>query len=129
MRRVGRFINLTPSLVTRAANRLLAVGGVTPSSCGALAKVAHLVSKTKKLRSETVSMGRGRALYLRGYEVMRSEEHTSELQSLMRISYAVFSLKKKISHHHSHINTITSISTINAHSCEMSISSRLYAYN
>src|SRR3546814_8569818 len=26
----------------------------------------------------------------------RSEEHTSELQSLMRISYAVFSLKKKI---------------------------------
>src|SRR3546814_979722 len=26
---------------------------------------------------------------------IRSEEHTSELQSLMRISYAVFSLKKK----------------------------------
>src|SRR3546814_2487432 len=28
----------------------------------------------------------------------RSEEHTSELQSLMRISYAVFFLKKKITH-------------------------------
>src|SRR3546814_3135847 len=28
-------------------------------------------------------------------ENMRSEEHTSELQSLMRISYAVFCLKKK----------------------------------
>src|SRR3546814_4243430 len=28
-------------------------------------------------------------------EGMRSEEHTSELQSLMRISYAVFCLKKK----------------------------------
>src|SRR3546814_1645553 len=28
-------------------------------------------------------------------EVFRSEEHTSELQSLMRISYAVFCLKKK----------------------------------
>src|SRR3546814_5954974 len=28
-------------------------------------------------------------------EQMRSEEHTSELQSLMRISYAVFCLKKK----------------------------------
>src|SRR3546814_4947436 len=27
--------------------------------------------------------------------VLRSEDHTSELQSLMRISYAVFSLKKK----------------------------------
>src|SRR3546814_2872484 len=33
----------------------------------------------------------------------RSEEHTSELQSLMRISYAVFCLKKKI--HIAHMNT------------------------
>src|SRR3546814_4914101 len=30
------------------------------------------------------------------YGEMRSEEHTSELQSLMRISYAVFCLKQKI---------------------------------
>src|SRR3546814_4555476 len=29
------------------------------------------------------------------FETTRSEEHTSELQSLMRISYAVFCLKKK----------------------------------
>src|SRR3546814_5362110 len=29
---------------------------------------------------------------------LRSEEHTSELQSLMRISYAVFCLKKKTKH-------------------------------
>src|SRR3546814_10615960 len=29
------------------------------------------------------------------FALMRSEEHTSELQSLMRISYAVFGLKKK----------------------------------
>src|SRR3546814_2621090 len=32
--------------------------------------------------------------YLMTVEAMRSEEHTSELQSLMRISYAVFCLKK-----------------------------------
>src|SRR3546814_10752928 len=32
---------------------------------------------------------------LSGLPVARSEEHTSELQSLMRISYAVFCLKKK----------------------------------
>src|SRR3546814_6374358 len=31
-----------------------------------------------------------------GGQGLRSEEHTSELQSLMRISYAVFCLKKKI---------------------------------
>src|SRR3546814_4814134 len=30
-----------------------------------------------------------------GPEARRSEEHTSEIQSLMRISYAVFCLKKK----------------------------------
>src|SRR3546814_2065928 len=32
---------------------------------------------------------------IRRYFLTRSEEHTSELQSLMRISYAVFCLKKK----------------------------------
>src|SRR3546814_10345777 len=40
----------------------------------------------------------------------RSEEHTSELQSLMRISYAVFCLKKKNEQNqsiHSHITSIT----------------------
>src|SRR3546814_10328840 len=34
----------------------------------------------------------------------RSEEHTSELQSLMRISYAVFCLKKKKKTHKENIN-------------------------
>src|SRR3546814_8726452 len=33
--------------------------------------------------------------YIFRFTLMRSEEHTSELQSLMRISYAVFCLKKK----------------------------------
>src|SRR3546814_1254990 len=36
--------------------------------------------------------------------IVRSEEHTSELQSLMRISYAVFCLKKK-RHINKRINT------------------------
>src|SRR3546814_18691119 len=38
----------------------------------------------------------GRARQVRRHRRGRSEEHTSELQSLMRISYAVFCLKKKI---------------------------------
>src|SRR3546814_2547893 len=38
----------------------------------------------------------------------RSEEHTSELQSLMRISYAVFCLKTKIKHIHTLPHHITS---------------------
>src|SRR3546814_4669384 len=37
----------------------------------------------------------GGQLYRHGEYRRRSEEHTSELQSLMRISYAVFCLKKK----------------------------------
>src|SRR3546814_6030557 len=37
----------------------------------------------------------GSELRLRTVGLNRSEEHTSELQSLMRISYAVFCLKKK----------------------------------
>src|SRR3546814_6397790 len=39
-------------------------------------------------------------LRLEGVDPRRSEEHTSELQSLMRISYAVFCLKKKNSKPH-----------------------------
>src|SRR3546814_5471951 len=38
------------------------------------------------------------------FDVLRSEEHTSELQSLMRISYAVFCLKKKKVHYTIQIN-------------------------
>src|SRR3546814_7082734 len=37
----------------------------------------------------------GNVMNSRFYTDVRSEEHTSELQSLMRISYAVFCLKKK----------------------------------
>src|SRR3546814_7727711 len=49
--------------------------------------------------------------YIAGYSggkahQFRSEEHTSELQSLMRISYAVFCLKKKIIITHSIISHI-----------------------
>src|SRR3546814_3047631 len=36
-------------------------------------------------------------------KLVRSEEHTSELQSLMRISYAVFCLTKKKQNHLNHI--------------------------
>src|SRR3546814_7663481 len=41
----------------------------------------------------------------------RSEEHTSELQSLMRISYAVFCLKKKTQHHQSITKSMTELKT------------------
>src|SRR3546814_6077610 len=40
------------------------------------------------------------AYYMGADPVIKSEEHTSELQSLMRISYAVFCLKKKTKKDH-----------------------------
>src|SRR3546814_8347921 len=46
--------------------------------------------------SARLSRPRGKAFEdIDGFSDRRSEEHTSELQSLMRISYAVFCLKKK----------------------------------
>src|SRR3546814_3017977 len=44
---------------------------------------------------------------LRLIDETRSEEHTPELQSLMRISYAVFCLKKKIQEHSDQIRVNT----------------------
>src|SRR3546814_3218119 len=44
---------------------------------------------------ESLAVLAGAAKYLPDDDPDRSEEHTSELQSLMRISYAVFCLKKK----------------------------------
>src|SRR3546814_7811155 len=48
-----------------------------------------------QLRPEETAVAQVRALGFDPRDVRRSEEHTSELQSLMRISYAVFCLKKK----------------------------------
>src|SRR3546814_9389079 len=46
--------------------------------------------------AKRVAEGRDVAPPGRRHDLVRSEEHTSELQSLMRISYAVFCLKTKI---------------------------------
>src|SRR3546814_1461659 len=54
---------------------------VRPSSCN--------------VRRMSRSIGSRTAVPAMLFHLVRSEEHTSELQSLMRISYAVFCLKKK----------------------------------
>src|SRR3546814_3339490 len=59
-------------------------------------------SATKKKRTEAAKAKAGQSPMSADWLMMslRSEEHTSELQSLMRISYAVFCLKKKNKHKH-----------------------------
>src|SRR3546814_6741718 len=47
------------------------------------------------LAAATTLAERRVVFFLRWFPGLRSEEHTSELQSLMRISYAVFCLQKK----------------------------------
>src|SRR3546814_2382012 len=55
--------------------------------------------KRKKSRRKKKNQRRKRKSQRRK-QSLRSEEHTSELQSLMRISYAVFCLKKKKKQNH-----------------------------
>src|SRR3546814_9991645 len=62
---------------------------------------------TPRWRQDALLLQSGDVLVCSG-TADRSEEHTSELQSLMRISYAVFCLKKKNTHnttHNNHHNT------------------------
>src|SRR3546814_6743483 len=65
----------------------------------------RLIALAPRLRERLLAGGR------------RSEEHTSELQSLMRISYAVFCLKKKNKQHNQHNNNTKSnnVPTENMH--------------
>src|SRR3546814_1966312 len=67
----GRFVNQAATRAVDDADALLGLGEILPAQ-----NVARLLSKRRVQRDE------------------RSEEHTSELQSLLRISYAVFCLKK-----------------------------------
>src|SRR3546814_6264530 len=55
----------------------------------------HRKRKEKALRKLDSTDGNLNRLAALLSEIRRSEEHTTELKSLMRISYAVFSLKKK----------------------------------
>src|SRR3546814_10546674 len=64
-------------------------------SFGAYGKVVEKTEDFAPAFERARKAGRIALLELRVDPEMRSEEHTSELQSLMRISYAVFCLKKK----------------------------------
>src|SRR3546814_7671595 len=61
------------------------------SETGSSSGCPYTVQEEEKTRSGTPASSKHSSKLM----VERSEEHTSELQSLMRISYAVFCLKKK----------------------------------
>src|SRR3546814_3493351 len=73
-----------PSLLAMSSSRSIMAGSPLPRPAGAAARGKRGVGGAEPGASTSTA---------------RSEEHTSELQSLMRISYAVFCLKKKKQNH------------------------------
>src|SRR3546814_9653302 len=85
------------------------VTAITPISAGG---TLYGIAGESHAAGGTVTLGNANSVQLTGTDTsyigigttsstgQRSEEHTSELQSLMRISYAVFCLKKKNNHNH-----------------------------
>src|SRR3546814_2957430 len=77
--------------------------GVERASEHPLGQAIVAAAEARKLALPEVSSfdsptGKGAVGTASGYIGARSEEHTSELQSLMRNAYAVFCLKKKTAH-------------------------------
>src|SRR3546814_2914683 len=81
----------------RAALDLRLVGEPSPAEGGKLTVAAQRIAAIHHATREHRYTDEHGQLTIRpgALQLVRSEEHTSELQSLMRISYAVFCLKKK----------------------------------
>src|SRR3546814_7845764 len=90
-----------PYLARKASTRSGDSGAVPEMSDLRLARSARSTSASRSIRTADGTAGAtaGRLRFTAATHAstlnFRSEEHTSELQSLMRISYAVFCLKKK----------------------------------
>src|SRR3546814_5823050 len=100
IRRPPRSTRTTHSFPTRRSSDL-----ARPQACrrpqqrlSAFLRLQHVGAPPFRIPSDLASTPRTCS----ALPTMRSEEHTSELQSLMRISYAVFCLKKKKKQPHNH---------------------------
>src|SRR3546814_3212901 len=95
-KRTGKMrMMIRPIAAPLALMMMLAACTTTTSSQGSVAPTAELVPPDPIADWRNVISAADK-MRLEGLEAAwRSEEHTSELQSLMRISYAVFCLKKK----------------------------------
>src|SRR3546814_7323521 len=100
LRPAMRRLRLSPTLTVYIARQYLFWFGTLYCAIVAVIFLATIVDLLDRLATKDVSltitlkMALMKLPYL-SQEVMRSEAHTYELQSLMRISYAVVCLKKK----------------------------------
>src|SRR3546814_4733968 len=96
-------LNASGKTAQRKCCRMLILAP-TRELAGQIAQSSRDYSALTALRTQSIfggtSVSKDRQKMMRGTDILvatpgRSEEHTSELQSLMRISYAVFCLNKK----------------------------------
>src|SRR3546814_4654951 len=91
-------------------------GMVAPGSEDKVMHASLRIGETTVMASDGQCLGQpgfqGFSLSITATDEARSEEHTSELQSLMRISYAVFCLKKKKEQNHRNTIRIKHMITI-----------------
>src|SRR3546814_5527693 len=104
MARLGKGLHLLVEQAFQVVKRRIAFGQVAEARIARIALIAMLAAPRA---ARAVLLGEQAAAFLQLFEQLgradigfveiggRSEEHTSELQSLMRTSYAVFCLKKK----------------------------------
>src|SRR3546814_6493288 len=90
-----RAVPAAPGILRNTAEHVLVLDYGTPESLQVIRERAHeiaavLVEPVQSRRPDFRPIE-----FLKDLRQIRSEEHTSELQSLMRNSYAVFCLKKK----------------------------------
>src|SRR3546814_2444338 len=76
--------------------------GMPPTTCPGMPEPCSVSMNWHQLPSASTTAISQLPLGCLSSCLTRSEEHTSELQSLMRISYAVFCLKQKTTHKHIH---------------------------
>src|SRR3546814_1592347 len=81
-------MKLAAALLTRPVSGPTAQIASTMASTWAASRISQICQCTFPEPSAAIAAAAASS-------ALRSEEHTSELQSLMRISYAVFCLKKK----------------------------------
>src|SRR3546814_2514917 len=98
----GRTVPGTPDPLLGALAKVQSIErvGRVAEAHGTLIRATGLKAAIDELCVLRNPPGEGDPNFRLSAEVVRSEEHTSELQSLMRISYAVFCLKKKIANEH-----------------------------
>src|SRR3546814_10502673 len=93
-----------PTTTTRQSSCRAGGSVVKPHGC-------HRAALSRRERANHSAVGSQGACAEGLEDQGRSEEHTSELQSLMRISYAVFCLKKKKQHTEKKYETQTTRAT------------------